>query len=61
MTVMVDEIDTQGAVARSTADTPGIDGVLRIADGQSLKPGQLVRVRVTGADAHDLVARLSSA
>jgi len=31
---------------------------VRIADGMSLKPGQFAEVRVTGADAHDLEARL---
>jgi ribosomal protein S12 methylthiotransferase len=42
------------ALARSTADAPEIDGVVRIEDGASLVPGQIVRVTVTGADAHDL-------
>jgi hypothetical protein len=32
--------------------------VVRIGDGQSLKPGQFAQVRVTGADEHDLAARL---
>jgi ribosomal protein S12 methylthiotransferase len=38
------------------ADAPEIDGVVRIADGASLKPGQFAEVRVTGAGAHDLDA-----
>ncbi|MBS0430801.1 MAG: radical SAM protein, partial [Proteobacteria bacterium] len=57
--VLVDEVDAGGAIARSMADAPEIDGVVRIADGQSLKPGQFVEVRVTGADEHDLRARLA--
>jgi ribosomal protein S12 methylthiotransferase len=59
--VLVDEVGTEGALARSAADAPEIDGVVRIADGQDLKPGQFVRVRVAGADAHDLDARLAGA
>jgi ribosomal protein S12 methylthiotransferase len=57
--VLVDEVGTEGALARSAADAPEIDGVVRIADGQELKPGQFVRVTVEGADAHDLDARLA--
>jgi ribosomal protein S12 methylthiotransferase len=58
LTVLVDEVGAGGAVARSTADAPEIDGLVRVADGRSLKPGQFVEVRVTGADAHDLEACL---
>ncbi|HEX5960366.1 MAG TPA: 30S ribosomal protein S12 methylthiotransferase RimO [Rhodanobacteraceae bacterium] len=56
--VLVDEVGTEGAIARSMADAPGIDGVVRIADGVSLAPGQFVDVRVTAASAHDLDAQL---
>jgi len=38
------------------ADAPEIDGVVRIANAESLKPGQFAEVRVTGAGAHDLEA-----
>ena len=56
--VLVDEAGHAGAVARSTADAPEIDGVVRISDGQALRAGQFAQVRVTGADAHDLEAVL---
>ncbi|MEO6968983.1 MAG: 30S ribosomal protein S12 methylthiotransferase RimO [Rhodanobacteraceae bacterium] len=58
MTVLVDEVNDDGAIARSMADAPGIDGVVRIADGQLLKPGQFAQARIIGADAHDLEATL---
>lgn len=58
LTVLVDEVSADGAVARSMADAPEIDGVVRVTDGQSLKPGKFVDVRVTGASAHDLDACL---
>ena len=54
--VLVDAVDVEGATVRSAADAPEIDGVVRIADGASLKPGQFVEVRVTDAGAHDLEA-----
>jgi len=59
LTVLVDEVNADGAVARSMADAPEIDGVVRIADGVTLKPGQFVDVRVSGASAHDLDAAIS--
>jgi ribosomal protein S12 methylthiotransferase len=57
-TVLVDEVDADGAIARSKADAPEIDGIVRIDDGQKLKPGQFAEVTVIHADEHDLIARL---
>ncbi|RDS79851.1 30S ribosomal protein S12 methylthiotransferase RimO [Dyella monticola] len=54
--VLVDEAGPHGAIARSSADAPEIDGVVRIANGQALKPGQFVDVAVDAADEHDLYA-----
>jgi ribosomal protein S12 methylthiotransferase len=51
---LVDGIDAEGAIARSAADAPEIDGVVQIAPHASLKQGELAVVRITGADAHDL-------
>ena len=59
-TVLVDEVDDDGAVARSKADAPEIDGVVRIDDGQSLRPGDFAEVDIIHADEHDLVARLAA-
>jgi ribosomal protein S12 methylthiotransferase len=55
--VLIDTIDNNGAVARSTADAPEIDGVVHVADAAGLVPGQFARVQITGSDAHDLHAR----
>ena len=44
------------ALARSYADAPDIDGVVRVK-GKGLRSGDFVRVRVTGADGYDLAAR----
>ena len=57
--VLVDEAGADGAIARSAADAPEIDGTVIIADGQKLRPGQFVDVIVESADEHDLHARLA--
>ena len=58
ITVLVDEVDEEGAIARSAADAPEIDGVVYIVDGESLKVGEFVQVRVTDSDVHDLWAEM---
>jgi ribosomal protein S12 methylthiotransferase len=45
------------ALGRGHADAPDIDGVVRVK-GKSLRPGDLVRGKVTGADGYDLAARI---
>ena len=57
--VIVDEVDGDGAIARSKADAPEIDGIVRIDDGQKLKAGQFVDVEILHADEHDLIGRLA--
>jgi len=54
--VLVDEAGPQGAVARSAADAPEIDGVVHIADGAHLKAGEFAQVEVLRSDTHDLWA-----
>jgi len=58
MTVLVDEVDEEGAIARSFADAPEIDGQVYITDGQALKVGDLVVVVITDSDTHDLWGEL---
>jgi ribosomal protein S12 methylthiotransferase len=52
--VLIDGVDAEGAIARSAADAPEIDGVVQIAPHASLKQGEFAIVRITAADAHDL-------
>jgi ribosomal protein S12 methylthiotransferase len=54
MTVLIDAADGRRAIGRTYADAPEIDGVVHIAQGAGLKPGDLVRVKVTRTDDHDL-------
>ena len=58
MRVLVDAIDGSTAIARSAADAPEIDGVVRIAGARGLAVGDWADVRIVGADAYDLSARL---
>jgi ribosomal protein S12 methylthiotransferase len=57
MTVLVDEVQKNRAIARSSADAPEIDGVVYVSNAKNRKPGELIEVEVTGSDAHDLRAR----
>jgi ribosomal protein S12 methylthiotransferase len=56
MEVLVDAVDGGEAIARSSADAPEIDGVVRVARASRLRVGQIATVKITGADAHDLTA-----
>jgi ribosomal protein S12 methylthiotransferase len=55
--VLVDEVNAEGAIARSTADAPEIDGVVHIPDGSGLSPGMLIQVQIEDSDDYDLTAR----
>ncbi|HUP94738.1 MAG TPA: 30S ribosomal protein S12 methylthiotransferase RimO [Burkholderiales bacterium] len=57
LTVLVDEVTEDGAVARSTADAPEIDGVVHVSRSRKLKGGEFARVRVMRSDAHDLYTK----
>jgi ribosomal protein S12 methylthiotransferase len=57
-TVLVDEVKASGAVARSSADAPEIDGIVHVAPDRVLKTGEFARVRVTRAGTHDLWAQV---
>ncbi|MDP4909827.1 MAG: 30S ribosomal protein S12 methylthiotransferase RimO [Burkholderiaceae bacterium] len=54
--VLIDEVDEDGAVGRSSADAPEIDGCVYVDSDTPLKPGDLIRARVTDSDEYDLWA-----
>ena len=58
MRVLVDAVEKNIAIARSEADAPEIDGVVRIKRAKALKAGDWADVEITSADAYDLQARL---
>ncbi len=55
--VLVDRVEDGMAIARSAAEAPEVDGVVRLADPGRLRAGDQVEVEITGADAYDLTAR----
>jgi len=55
--VVVDgRLDRSHYGARSYAEAPDVDGILRVS-GRRLEPGEFVDVRITDADGYDLEAR----
>jgi ribosomal protein S12 methylthiotransferase len=59
MRVLVDTIDGEGAVARSSSDAPEIDGTVRIARPGNLAAGDWANVTITDSSAYDLTAKLA--
>ena len=57
MTVLVDHVENNQAIARSSADAPEIDGVVYISNPpDALQAGDQITVTITDSDAHDLYA-----
>ncbi len=56
--VLIDELTPSGAVGRSSADAPEIDGVVYVKKPyephRKLVVGEFVDVDITSSDAHDL-------
>lgn len=59
MTVLIDSIEGDDAIARSSADAPEIDGVVFIENAAHKKIGEFVEVNIVDATEHDLVALLT--
>jgi ribosomal protein S12 methylthiotransferase len=58
-TVLVNEVNQDGIIARSYGDAPEIDGVVYLEAARGIRPGQFVKVKITDADTHDLWAVLA--
>jgi ribosomal protein S12 methylthiotransferase len=59
--VPVDIVRRDGAVGRSSADAPEIDGQVHVQAAKknamkNIKPGDVIRARVTDTNEHDLIA-----
>jgi len=52
--VLVDEVDEEGAIARSSWDAPEIDGCVYINGESELSPGDMLNVRIEHSDEYDL-------
>ena len=58
--VLVDAVSESGAIARSTADAPEIDGFVYIEEHSDLGPGDFADVRIDATDEHDMWGRFVS-
>jgi ribosomal protein S12 methylthiotransferase len=56
MTVMVDELNGNQVIARSSADAPEIDGLVYVENADRVQPGDFIEVEITDSDTHDLFA-----
>lgn len=52
--IIVDEVDAEGAIARSAWDAPEIDGNVYLNGETGLRPGDRARVTVEASDEYDL-------
>jgi ribosomal protein S12 methylthiotransferase len=52
--ILVDSVDADGAVGRSSADAPEIDGLVHMPGATDLQPGDWVAGTVSRADEYDL-------
>jgi ribosomal protein S12 methylthiotransferase len=52
--VIIDEVDEEGAVGRSMADAPEIDGAVYLNEEFNVAPGDIVDVEIEHADEYDL-------
>ncbi len=58
-TILIDAVDAEGAVGRSFADAPEIDGKVFIRNGANLKAGQRVEILIEDSDDYDLFGALA--
>lgn len=52
--VIIDEVDDEGAIGRSMADAPEIDGVVYLNGETKLKVGDVVNVTIENVDEYDM-------
>ncbi|MFQ0970771.1 30S ribosomal protein S12 methylthiotransferase RimO [Gilliamella sp. BG2] len=54
LAVIIDEVDDEGAIGRSMADAPEIDGVVYLNEENQVKVGDIVQVNIEHSDEYDL-------
>ena len=54
--VIIDEVDSQGAIGRSKADAPEIDGLVYLNGETTHQAGDIIQAKIMHADQHDLWA-----
>lgn len=56
MVVLIDEITEEGAVGRTYADAPEVDGSVFLPGVTDIEPGNFIDALITGSDEYDLIA-----
>ena len=54
--VIIDSVGKEGALGRSSADAPEIDGTVKVT-GKNLQMGDIIQVKITDADEYDLFGK----
>ena len=54
--VIIDEVDAEGAIGRSKADAPEIDGLVYLNGETTHQAGDIIQAKIIHADQHDLWA-----
>ncbi|STD43168.1 Ribosomal protein S12 methylthiotransferase RimO [Edwardsiella tarda] len=57
--VIIDEVDEEGAIGRSMADAPEIDGVVYLNGERNVKAGDIVNVTIENVDEYDMWGSLA--
>lgn len=52
--ILIDEVDEEGAIGRSKADAPEIDGLVYLNGETQHQVGAVIQAKITHADEHDL-------
>ena len=57
--VLIDSVNAEGIVGRSSADAPDIDGLVHIQAKGRVLPGSIVQVKIEDADEYDLYGSIA--
>jgi len=57
--VIIDEVNDEGLIGRSSADAPEIDGLVYLALAEGVNVGDVVRARIDDSDEYDLYGELA--
>ena len=56
MDVIIDHVDAEGAIGRTYADSPEVDGLVHLEGETELAPGDMIKAKIFDSDAYDLFA-----
>lgn len=59
LNVMIEKAGRGGFIGRSYLDAPDVDGSVLVEPHKSIKPGEIVKVRITDARTYDLIGQVT--